>query len=158
MPLPAAVPRTLLDRLGVGASVVCLVHCLLTPLVLVGAAAFGAQVGHGAHLGFHVVVLALALPLALASAWPGYREHRDRAVLVLLGVGVALLGLSFAAHELVSSETAAEVLHTALTVGGSVFLVAGHVRNYRQRARCGAHVLPHHAAHDGGHEAHGAGS
>ena len=142
MPLPAAVPRTLLDRLGVGASVVCLVHCLLTPLVLVGAAAFGAQVGHGAHLGFHVVVLALALPLALASAWPGYREHRRRAVPLLLGAGALLFVLNIALHDAVGE---AGVL--VLSVAGSLLLVAGHVVNYRARPRCAHHGLPHHAAH-----------
>ena len=152
MPVSAALRRTLLDRLGVGASVVCLVHCLLTPFVLAGVAAYGASGGdHTAHLGFHAVVLALALPLALASAWPGYREHRDRGVLVLLGSGVALLAFSFVAHEALDalvSGSAGEVVHTGLTVVGSALLVWGHVRNYRLRARCGAHVLPHHAAHD----------
>lgn len=136
----AARLQPLLDRIGIGASVVCLVHCLVTPFVLTGLAAAGAH--EAAHHGFHAVVLALALPLALASAWPGYREHRRRHVLVLLGAGVALLGGAFLVHDVLG-----EAGHIALTVLGSLLLLWGHVRNYRLRARCASHVLPHHAAH-----------
>ena len=150
MPATAPLRRSLLDRLGVGASVLCLVHCLLTPFLLTGVAAFGSLGGHEADLAFHLVVFALALPLALLAAWPGYREHRDRAVLALLGAGVVLLVLSFVLHDVLGVAG-----HTALTVGGSVALVAGHLRNYRLRPRCAAHVLPHHAAHDHGESGHG---
>ncbi len=145
MPATAPLRRALLDRLGLGASVLCLVHCLVTPFLLTGVAAFGTVGGHEAELGFHLVVFALALPLAVLSAWPGYREHRDRGVLALLGAGIVLLGLSFVLHDVVG-----EVGHIGLTAAGSLALIAGHLRNYRLRPRCAAHVLPHHAAHDPG--------
>lgn len=138
---PAFSLRALADRLGVGASVVCLVHCLVLPFVLTGTAALGA----GTHVGFHALVLALTLPLALVAAVPGYREHRDRGVPGLLGVGTVLLVGAFAGHDL-----AGEAGHVALTVLGSVLLLAGHLRNYRLRARCATHALPHHHAHHPG--------
>ena len=149
MPATAPLRRTLLDRLGVGASVLCLVHCLLTPFLLTGVAAFGTVGGHEAEVGFHLVVFALALPLAVLSAWPGYREHRDRGVLAFLGGGIGLLVLSFVLHDRLGV-----VAHTALTAAGSVALIAGHLRNYRLRPRCATHVLPHHAAHDPGADGH----
>jgi hypothetical protein len=130
--------RALADRLGLGASAVCLVHCLVLPFVLTGTAALSG----GAHHGFHAAVLALTLPLALWAALPGYREHRDRRVPALLGLGTLLLVASFAVHDLVG-----EAGHAGLTVAGSVTLMAGHLRNYRRRAQCAAHTLPHHRAH-----------
>ena len=139
LPLASAFSvRALADRLGLGASAVCLVHCLVLPFVLTGTAAFSA----GTHAGFHAAVLALTLPLALWAAVPGYREHRDRGVLVLLGAGVSLLLSAFAFHDLFG-----ETGHIALTVAGSVTMLAGHLRNYRRRAQCAAHALPHHHAH-----------
>lgn len=137
--------RFLYDRLGIGASVVCLVHCLAMPFLLTGAAAWGAR----GHEAFHIGVALVSIPLALVAAWPGYREHRDRGVLALLGGGIALLVLSFVLHDRLGV-----VAHTALTAAGSVALIAGHLRNYRLRPRCATHVLPHHAAHDPGADAH----
>lgn len=133
--------RALADRLGLGASAVCLVHCLVLPFMLTGTAALSS----GTHHAFHLGVLALTLPLALWAALPGYREHRDRGVLVLLGAGLALLVGAFAAHDL-----AGEVGHVGLTVAGSVVMLAGHLRNYRRRAQCTTHALPHHHAHHNG--------
>ncbi len=133
--------RVLADRLGLGASAVCLVHCLVLPFVLTGTLA----VSSGAHHGFHLGVLALTLPLALWAAVPGYREHRDRGVLVLLGTGVALLALALAFHDVLG-----EAGHIGLTVLGSVTMLGGHLRNYRRRAQCSTHALPHHHAHHNG--------
>lgn len=138
----SSLPRFVADRLGIGASVVCLVHCLALPFVLTGAAAWGAH----AHEAFHVGVAAVSIPLALGAAWPGYREHRDRAVLALLLAGAALFGLSVALHEALGEAGA-----LGLSLVGSALLLAGHWRNYRRRAMCRSHPLPHHEGHHAAH-------
>lgn len=133
--------RTLADRLGLGASVICLVHCLALPFVLTGAAAWGA---HG-HEAFHIAVAAVSIPLAIVAAWPGYREHRDRRVLALLLAGALVFGLGVVLHDALG-----ELMALAMSVTGSVLLFAGHLRNYRRRALCASHTLPHHTAHHHG--------
>ncbi|MCA0269415.1 MAG: MerC domain-containing protein [Bacteroidetes bacterium] len=133
--------HTLADRLGLGASVICLVHCLAMPFVLTGVAAWGA---HG-HEAFHIGVAAVSIPLALAAAWPGYREHRDRGVLALLLGGALVFGLGVVLHD-----TLGELAALAMSVVGSVLLMLGHVRNYHRRSMCASHTLPHHTAHHHG--------
>ena len=131
-------PRLLTDQLGIGASLVCLVHCLALPFALTGAAAFSSA----AHEGFHVAVALVTIPLAFAAAWPGYREHRDRRVPLLLGLGAALFVLSLALHDALSEGAV-----LGLAAVGSAVLASGHALNYRLRRRCTNHGLPHHAAH-----------
>lgn len=133
-----SLPRFVADRLGIGASVVCLAHCLALPFVLTGAAAWGAH----AHEWFHVGVAAVSIPLALVAAWPGYREHRDRGVLALLLAGAALFAASVGLHDRLP-----ETGSLALSLAGSLLLLSGHWRNYRRRTLCRAHPLPHHEAH-----------
>lgn len=136
--------RFLYDRLGIGASVVCLVHCLAMPFLLTGAAAWGAR----GHEAFHIGVALVSIPLALVAAWPGYREHRDRGVLLLLLGGAALFGTSVALHD-----TLGEAGALLVSLAGSVLLLSGHLRNYRRRTLCATHALPHHSAHH--HAPHG---
>lgn len=136
--------RTLADRLGIGASVVCLVHCLALPFVLTGAAAWGA---HG-HEVFHVIVAAISIPLAMGAAWPGYREHRDRGVLALLVGGALVFGLGVVFHDVLG-----ELAALAMSLAGSALLFSGHLRNYRRRSMCASHALPHHTAHHHGNGA-----
>ena len=142
--LPTTAPsRTLFDRLGIGVSVVCLVHCLAMPFLLTGLSFYA--VTDAAHHAFHIAIAAVTVPLALAAAWPGYREHRRGAVPLLLGAGALLFVLNIALHD-----AAGEAGVLVLSVAGSLLLVAGHVVNYRARPRCAHHGLPHHAAHHAG--------
>lgn len=134
----------LLDRLGLSASVLCLVHCLVLPFVLVGLSAWASV--EAMETWLHAGVALLAVPAALLVAVPGYREHRRKHVPALLALGVALLVASFVLHDAFG-----EMGHYGFTVGGSLLLVAGHVQNYRLRRRCNMHALPHHEAHHDGH-------
>ncbi len=139
-PSTSSLRARVLDRLGISVSLVCLVHCLVLPFVLVGVSAW-ATVGAWETL-IHAALAGLAIPAALLTAVPGYREHRRTHVPVLLGLGALALVASFALHEVVG-----EAGHWAATFVGSALLVAGHTQNYRLRRRCAAHTLPHHEAH-----------
>ncbi len=132
-----------LDRLGLGASVLCLVHCLVLPFALVGLSAW-ASAGE-METWMHVGIALLAVPSALFVALPGYREHRRRGVPALLLAGALLLVASFWLHGALG-----EWGHVGATVAGSILLVSGHVQNYRLRRRCPGHTLPHHEAHHEG--------
>lgn len=118
-PATALAPR-FWDRLGIGLSLLCLAHCLVVPLVLIG---FPAWFASGALHGWLVVLVA---PAAALAAWPGYRRHRNRRVLLLLGAGVGLLVGGLLLHEV--GGPAGEAI---FTVAGSALLVAGHGLNGR---------------------------
>lgn len=120
----------------------CLVHCLVLPFVLVGVSSWASA--EALETWLHAGVALLAVPAAVLVAVPGYREHRRKHVPALLAFGVGLLVASFAAHDLFG-----EVGHIGFTAAGSLLLVAGHLQNYRLRRRCGGHSLPHHESHCG---------
>ncbi len=112
------------DRLGVWTSSLCVVHCLLTPIVL----SISAVSAHflpseeWTHRALALVIAALGA-IALVN---GYRRHRRRRVMGLMAVGLALIfagaywGNALPSHR-------AEVL---ITFAGSGFMIAAHRINH----------------------------
>jgi len=75
------------DRIGVIASILCAIHCALTPVLLIAMPAFGKAWAHPAtHWGMALVVI----PIAILMLVKGYRKHRKKWV-----VGVGSLGILF---------------------------------------------------------------
>ena len=73
------------DLWGQAPSLICLVHCLATPIVLMLALALAGFLG-----GWHPVLLG---GVVLTAAWafvPGYRFHHSKLVLGLAVAGVSL--------------------------------------------------------------------
>lgn len=117
-----------LDLLGVGLSGVCLVHCLLLPLLPIIAATQTLWFWHNEN--FHLGLLILILPTAALALGMGYAKHRKRSVLFLGATGVFLLvagwfgGLIFGA-----------VVEKLATISGGILLAVAHWLN--KRNRCG---------------------
>ncbi len=74
------------DRIGVVASILCAIHCAVTPFLLLFAPAFGKVWSHPAS---HWLVALLVVPLAAVMVRQGFRRHRR---VWILGSGV--LGIS----------------------------------------------------------------
>ena len=118
-------PSTVSDRWGQVLSLVCLVHCVATPVVLMLAPALAGLLG-----GWHPVLLA---GVVLTAGWafvPGYRFHRDKGVLVLGATGVTLLAVG---TLLFHASFAAE---TALTMTGASAMLLAHWRNQKRSKAC----------------------
>jgi hypothetical protein len=81
--------RSLLDRLGATGSMICAVHCALTPLLLAAIPSLGLSVwlGDGFERGFVLFVTVVGL---FSLLW-GYRRHRTFRALTLLLFGLAVL-------------------------------------------------------------------
>jgi len=121
-----------IDRLGIGVSAFCLIQCLALPLALVFAPL--ATAGLFAHEAFHLVLLAVIVPISgLAFAF-GFSRHRNARMWIPAGAGFAVL-LGAAALEQVHAVDPVWV--AALTSVGSVCLIVGHVLNLRASARQG---------------------
>lgn len=112
------------DRLGAWTSALCVVHCLLTPVVL----SLSAVVSHflpaeeSVHRGFAVLV-ALFGVLALVS---GFRRHRRRRVLLLMVSGVGLI----AATAWWGDRLPTHMAEVAVTLLGSTLMIAAHRLNH----------------------------
>ena len=118
-------PSTIGDRWGQVRSLVCLVHCLATPLVLMLAPALAGFLG-----GWHPVLLAGVVLTAAVSFVPGYRYHRSKAVLGFGLAGVVLLASGVLAFH---SNFAAE---TAMTMAGATSMLTAHWKNQKLSKAC----------------------
>lgn len=110
------------DRLGISASIFCIVHCLFTPLLVVMVPFVGQTLAHG---WFHVGIAALVIPLAVWALWNGYRQHRTRRILWLGGIGLVFVALALFA----GAET--QWVEVALMSTGGVLLALAHLGNLR---------------------------
>lgn len=112
-----------LDRLAVGLSGLCLLHCLLLPFA-VTILPFLGQFGDD-HL--HAEVLLIVVPVSIVALALGFRHHRRGGIIVggVVGLGILIVGGTIAhdAYGLVADRT--------LTVIGSLTLAFTHYRNFR---------------------------
>lgn len=142
-PLPVAaaraVPRRqrLLDGFAVTASLLCLIHCLMLPLLLIAVPVLATMLT--IPESFHAVAFAIAVPTSLLALAAGHARHRRRMPALLTVVALALLGIGAFAIE---RETAERIV-TSL---GAVLLAVAHLLNWRSAPRC---PVARGAAHDG---------
>ena len=115
----------LLDRASIGLSVICVLHCFATPILLAFAPSLLAL--PVADEKFHAVLIFLILPASLVALTLGCRRHGDMSV-VYWGCGglVVLLGTLLLGHDLLGD--AGEKI---MTVFGSGLVVIGHTLNFR---------------------------
>ena len=120
------VKHSVLDGFAIGASGVCLVHCLILPIILV--ALPGGSELLGMHDVFHVILLAIAIPTSLFALWGGKRRHGQHLPLLGGGIGLSGLLLGIIFEDLGTPGT-------VFTVVGSLILIAAHVTNWRMLIR-----------------------
>jgi len=115
---------TLLDGVALAASAACMVHCLALPLVLALLPVLSGTLVAGE--GFHLLVLALALPTSAFGLWGSRMPGGSNAPLLAGMAGLMLLSLA-----LLAGEEAERVI----TLAGSLLLAGAHVANWRARRR-----------------------
>lgn len=116
-----------LDRLGIGVSVACWIHCALLPaLVLASPALSGLLLDDG---DFHIWLLVLILPTAVIAFLFSWLRHRNTTTLIIGGCGLTLIVIAsvqagWFEHSLLSESM--EKIQTSL---GGLLLAMGHFRN-----------------------------
>lgn len=129
IPALSATP-SLADRIGLVVSGVCVVHCLLVPVVLATLPLWPlASVLHG---WLHPVIALILVPTTLVATVSGYRKHRRKRIVALLMLGLAVV-LAAGGWGFVHPGA---VVETAMTLAGSGLLVTGHWRNWRADRCC----------------------
>lgn len=126
--------QSLLDKLSIGASVLCAVQCIATPLLLAVYPSlwFLPEDEHA----FHLALILFILPMSVIAGFSGCKQHKDPRVVIGISTGLALLVLTaLFGHDLVG-ETGEKVA----TILASLILAFAHLRNYRLcRARSCQH-------------------
>ncbi len=110
------------DWAGIISASLCVVHCLLTPLLLLLAASFSWWSG----LSYFF------LSISFYAAFETSRAQTSRSILVLIWGGFVLLTLS------IILEDAFPVLHK-FSYPASLLLVIGHILNLRHCKKCRTH-------------------
>jgi len=130
-----------LDKAAIGLSLVCVIHCLLTPLAVVMIPALGATFLEDER--FHYAVLFLVLPTSLLALGLGCRKHRRSGVLVIGLLGLAVL----CSIPLLGEDATAELWEKICTVTGAAIIAYAHVRNFMlcQRHTCHEAASPNHS-------------
>ncbi|MCZ6711340.1 MAG: MerC domain-containing protein [Gammaproteobacteria bacterium] len=115
-----------MDRIAITMSGLCLLHCLIIPVVVVLAPAFSSVV-LGTETTVHWIFLALAVPISCWALLRGYRRsHRRYGLLAgLVGLFVMFLGVSHLFDP---------ALEVPLTVLGVSLIVVAHAMNLRRQA------------------------
>jgi glucose-6-phosphate-specific signal transduction histidine kinase len=133
----AAQLRRHADVAGATASGFCLVHCLLTPLVI---SAFPGILPYIPGDAWFHRLLALGIVLLGAVAFvPGYRIHRRKSLLLLIGAGMAFILVVAWVGEGLNGKA-----ELAISITGSLMLVTAHLLNRsfcRQCITCSASTL-----------------
>ena len=113
------------DSIGILASGVCAVHCLVIPVLLLSGAVLPAT--FFTDESFHKALLWLIVPAAFIGLGLGCRRHKDRQVLMLGVIGV--IGIVLAGTVL--HDWLGETGERVVTVIAAAILIAAHYRNFR---------------------------
>lgn len=127
----------LLNYLGMTASALCLIHCVLTPILIM---IFPLLFADSSHNHRYEIFFILLLAMASITFWQGYTLHRSRRSLSMAGVGFILLVCSL----LIKTHPAISIVLSTL---GAVCMLLAHYWNHKLCHDHGNHNHPHHHHH-----------
>lgn len=113
-----------MESAAVGASLLCLAHCLALPLIIAALPALSNVLAIPET--FHLWVLGFAVPASGAALVAGRARHGARWPLALGALGLILLAVGAILFGSMPAET-------PTTVAGSLLLVTAHLCNWRLR-------------------------
>ena len=116
-----------------GLSVLCALHCLLTPLIILSIPFLARY--YLAHPMFHFILAATISPVGLVAFGAGIRHHHNWKVLLMGIPGLILVSVTPYLVHIQNWPLNEQVL----MVIGSVLLVWAHLLNRRSCQSCGMH-------------------
>jgi len=110
--------RARLDRLGVGLSALCVVHCV-SGLIFVSVLGIGGSVLLNPRI--HEIGLMLAIAIGAVGLGAGVMRHRRADILIAGVAGLALMALGLVVPD--------GPIEAAITISGVCLLASAHLRN-----------------------------
>ena len=113
------------DKIAIGLSIACAVHCLVFPvliLMLPSVAALNLD-----NEAFHVWMVVAVIPCSVYALFLGCKEHNRRQLFVLGFIGLSMLVLALVLSEARIGEAGEKIM----TLLGASLVAVGHRRNYR---------------------------
>lgn len=110
--------------MGIGASVLCALHCTLLPLIATSFTLFGINLVH--HEGFDWIMIVIAFAIGAYTLRSGYLHHKSLKPIFLFCIGFGCLVLRLLWHE----------LELWLLLPAVVFIIWAHLLNFRLSKAC----------------------
>ncbi len=116
--------RKYMDAAAVVLSGVCMLHCLALPIALTILPIVNVTLLDEST--FHLIMMAVILPISIIALTIGCRQHKDKLTLVLGSVGLGILTITaIFGHDLLGLT--GERIVTSI---GGLILAAAHIQNY----------------------------
>tara|TARA_Y100001936_G_scaffold29738_1_gene27920 strand:+ start:478 stop:852 length:375 start_codon:yes stop_codon:yes gene_type:complete len=116
--------RQISDFAGMGLSIMCAVHCLLLPILLITLPSL-VSLGLDNEV-YHYWMIFLVIPISIYALSLGCRKH-NRYSLLFWG----FLGLSFLIFAILGEDMIGEFGEKLFTLAGAALLATGHYFNFR---------------------------
>ena len=130
--------QVLTDKTAIGLSLLCTIHCLALPVLLVALPSMTAL--NLENEAFHLWMLAAVIPTSAYALTMGCREHKRYQLLPVGLLGMVCLVLAIVIGEAIESES----IEKMLTFIGASIIALGHIKNYKlcrhsERCQCPEH-------------------
>lgn len=112
------------DKMAIGLSAVCIVHCLALTTTLALLPNLTAL--HHHDEAFHLWMMVVVFPTSLYALAKGYQHHRRLRAALLGGAGLTLLFM-----DVLFGEHLGTLCEMILATSGSSLIAFGHLWNYR---------------------------
>jgi len=113
------------DKAAISLSALCMIHCLLLPLLTVLLPSIAAL--PMSDEAFHIWMVVAVIPISIYALTMGCKKHKRYPMLLIGIVGLVILGVAaFMGHDLLGEE-----LEKVFTVIGASVIAIAHVWNYR---------------------------
>ena len=113
------------DKFAIGLSLICAIHCLALPLLLIILPSMIAlQLDNEI---FHTLIIITVLPVSIFALTLGYKKHKRNWLLIVGFTGLLLLVIAVILGEEITGEFGEKLL----TVLGASLVAAGHLWNFR---------------------------
>ena len=124
------------DKLGIFGSTLCLIHCLLLPLLLpLFSTSTYSPDDSGMESWFHDAIFPALLLVAVLAFSRGYKVHHSKFILSLGVFGILTISSGLLSEHLSSFKTP-----SFTTAIGSTLLVIAHILNISQLKKIRSHV------------------
>jgi len=127
--------QILSDKFAMTLSMVCLVHCLFAPSLIILTYSFMAMSVDSELI--HKLILLITVPVSLFALSLGYKNHSTMNFIVLGIIGLLTLVLAVILGEGVLGENG----ELFLTMLGSTLVIISHYKNYQicKKTNCDCH-------------------
>ena len=116
--------RAFTDKMAMSLSLLCALHCLVSPLIIVMLPSLAALQFDGE--AFHLWMVLAVIPTSVYALTMGCKQHKRYRLLIM-----GFVGLLFLLSAVLPGEgVIGEFWEKALTVTGAAIIALGHYRNY----------------------------